>query len=468
MTRSLLVVGAAVAAAVSFAAPVHGQGSSVYTQSACMSARNGAGVASPCTDGSAIFFNPAALALQPGALGLGVTMIRASNEFFYDDDRLPSLKRDAETIPVPHAYLQYRFNERLGVGIGAWAPYGLGIEWPVCAGDQPNCGDPNFEGRFTGYDNSLRGLYIQPTLAYQLVPNRVSVGVGVDFVRGSLEINRRQDLSEVAIPGQGGATFGNLGIPVGTDFAEVELSGDGSAVTGHVALLARITDALSIGARYMHEAEIDFDEGTADFRQVSTGLTLPAGNPLGAPAGTPVDAVVAAQFAEGGMLVDQSVKTSLTFPAQAVVGVSFGMTPGLKLLADYQWIGWSSFDQAEVEFGVLPSDVIDFGYEDTHTYRLGADFQATDALALRAGFVYNTAASPRPNPLLPEAERNYYSAGLGYNVTDRLGLDAMVMFVDQAVARGSVRPGGPEVGHYTSDAFIYGATFKYRIGRSIP
>ena len=39
------------------------QGYGLYEQGACAMARAGAAVAAPCEDGSAIFFNPAAIAL---------------------------------------------------------------------------------------------------------------------------------------------------------------------------------------------------------------------------------------------------------------------------------------------------------------------------------------------------------------------------------------------------------------------
>src|SRR5437879_1201387 len=47
---------------VAGSAPASAQGFSVYEQGACAMGRAGAGVAAPCEDGSAIFFNPAGLA----------------------------------------------------------------------------------------------------------------------------------------------------------------------------------------------------------------------------------------------------------------------------------------------------------------------------------------------------------------------------------------------------------------------
>ena len=462
MKRSLVIASVALAASVS-GSPAYAQGSSVDQHSACMAGRIGAGVANPCQDGSAIYFNPAALALQPSVIGAGVTWIRRANEFFYDRDIAPSVDREA-TTPVPYGFVSLRLGQRLAAGVGVFAPYGLGIDW-----------DPTrFEGRYVGYDNALRGVYIQPTVAFQLVPERVTLGAGVDIVRGSIEINQRADLATVPVTGTP-FTFANFGIPFGTDFADARLEAEGTGVTGHVGALVRLSDRFSIGARYLHSAKIDFDEGTARFDPVNTQLVLGPSNPFRVPGGTAVDRLVAGQFLPDSALGDQGVTTSLTFPAQAVVGVSFQLLPRLLLLADYQWTGWSEFDQLDVDFAnarardfVLPLD-----YDDTNTFRLGAEFSAANALMLRAGFRYNDAATPIATPLLPENERNYYTAGLGYRFGNGLGIDAMYQFVDQADRRGRVRPLAPnepspgtEVGLYTADAHVFGLTLSYRFGRT--
>lgn len=461
MRRSLFVAGAALAAAVGTTVPLEAQGSSVDQHSACMSGRIGAGVADPCQDGSAIYFSPAALAMQPSMLGVNVTFVRSENEFVYDREAALSASRGPETTPVPAAFGSYRINDRLAAGLGVFAPYGLGLDW--------NDDLETFEGRFTSYDTQLQGIYIQPTVAYQLVPGRVSIGGGIDVVRASLELNQRVDLATTPlptqpIPGQT-LTFGNLGIPFGTDFADATLTGDGTGVTGHVGFTARLSDKVSFGARYLHRATVEFEEGDAEFTVIPTGLTLPAANPLGAPAGTPLDALLAPQFAGEGALAPQSVSTELTFPAQAVIGISVRPVPDLNLLADYQWTSWSDFDALPVDFGGgAPDRELELGYDNTSTLRFGAELAATEALMLRAGFRYNEAATPIATPLLPENERNYYTAGLGYRFGRRLGIDVMYQFIDQADRRGRVRPVGGPVGLYTAEASTFGVTLSYRFG----
>jgi long-chain fatty acid transport protein len=159
-----------------------------------------------------------------------------------------------------------------------------------------------------------------------------------------------------------------------------------------------------------------------------------------------------------------------------VVGVALTPIDRLRVVADYQWTGWSSFDEAPLDFEFLTDQTLVLDYQDTDTWRLGAEFGATDALSLRAGFIYNTPAEKEfsVSPLLPEAERNYYSAGIGYRFGRGLGVDVGYQLVDQADRRGRVRGRAPgmtdaelearNVGVYDSDAHLWNVTFSYRFG----
>ncbi|HYR09923.1 MAG TPA: outer membrane protein transport protein [Longimicrobium sp.] len=437
MRRSLAIAGAAAVACAAAGTPLHAQGSSVDQQSACMAGRVGAGVAMPCDDGSAVYFSPAGLAHTPSVVSAGVALVRAGGAFEYDSgmepgDRTRRLERETANVFVPQGYINFRASDRLAVGIGVLAPYGLGLEWPVCEAETPRCGSPNFEGRFTGYDNSIKGLYIQPTVAFQLIPDRLSVGAGFDYVRGDIEVHRRQFGPEP----QG---LGN------TEIADVELKGKGTGTTYHVGGILRLHPRASVGVRYLGSAEVDID-GDATFVQVSTGN---AG----------VDALIAGQFP-----TDQGVATTIEFPAQLVAGVALGVTRQLNLLADWQRTWWSSFDAFPVDFETQPDQSLELGYDDTNTFRFAADFAATEALALRAGFRYNEAATPRATPFLPEGERNYYTVGLGYRFTPALSTDFSFQYINQPDRAGSLIPGGPRAGVYEATGMVFNFTLAYRFG----
>lgn len=437
MRRSLAIAGAAAVACAAAGTPLHAQGSSVDQQSACMAGRVGAGVAMPCDDGSAVYFSPAGLAHTPSVVSAGVALVRAGSTFRYDEAMIPAdgttvLERPTENVPVPQAFINFRASDRLAVGIGVLAPYGLGLEWPVCAAATPNCGTANFEGRFTGYDNTLKGLYVQPTVAYQVVPDRFSIGVGLDYVMGSIEVHRRQ--------------FGPEALGLGnTEIADVELSGSGTGLTYHVGAIVQLSPRTSLGARYLGSAEVDID-GDATFVQVPT-------NNAG------VDALIAAGFPN-----DQGVGTTIEFPAQLVVGLAHRATDRLSLLADFQRTYWSSFDAFPVDFEEEPDQSLELGYSSTNTFRLAADFAANEALNLRAGFRYNEAASPRATPFLPEGERNYYTLGLGYRFTPALSTDFSFQYINQPDRAGTVIPGGPRAGIYEATGMVFNFTLAYRFG----
>jgi long-chain fatty acid transport protein len=256
--------------------------------------------------------------------------------------------------------------------------------------------------------------------------------VGLDYVMGSIEVHRRQ--------------FGPAALGLGnTEVADVVLEGSGTGFTYHVGGWLRLSEKTGLAARYLGAAEVDM-EGDAEFAQVMTGI---AG----------IDAQIGA-----GLPDNQGVGTTIEFPAQAVVGVSHQATDRLNLMLDYQRTYWSSFDQFPVNFETEDPDTLRLNYDDTNTFRLGADFRATDVLMLRAGFRYNEAATPRATPFLPEGERNYYSLGLGYRVTSALSTDFSFQYVDQPDRAGAVIPEGPRAGVYSSTGLVFNFTVAYRFG----
>jgi len=408
-----------------------GQGFSVYEQGTCTMAQGGAAVARPCGDGSAIFFNPAGLLETEGiTLSGGATLIAAQGSFTADYTR-EETDLENSPIPVPHLYAAWRSSSDVAVGLGAYVPYGLETQWPT-----------NWDGAFEGYDNGVQAFYVQPTIAYQIT-DRIRIGLGPILGVSNVTLNQRLDASQQEVPSNAvpeGTTFGNLGVPFHTAFADAGLEASGAlGYGGHLGVTARITDWLDLGVRGMTPIKFNY-EGDATFEQVRTGLTLPANNPITGQA-TPLDLILEPAFVNGP-LVEQSVETELTMPAQIVAGVAVQATERLLLQADYQWTGWSSFDTIPLDFA---NDVLDQtrreGYQNTSAVRIGGSYEATDALTVRAGYLFNQAAAPdrTVTPLLPEADRNHLTAGLGWHVTETVGLNVAYQYLAQNDRRGRVR-----------------------------
>ena len=223
--------------------------------------RGGTGVASPCADGSAIFMNPAGLLLPKGkgVTSAGATMIAATGDFTNSTTGEVS-ELVKETHPVPALFMGYGLSDNATIGFGIFAPYGLAIEWPTTA-----------EGRFLGYYSSVKGIYFQPTFGLK-ASDRLSFGIGFDITSSEVELKQRVDLADQeAAPG---VTFANLGVAYGTDFADVQLAGNDMSVGFHLGAIAKITDDLSFGIRYLSKQTVDVDDGHATIAQVPTNLYL--------------------------------------------------------------------------------------------------------------------------------------------------------------------------------------------------
>src|SRR5437899_7828160 len=83
------------------------QGFGIYEQGTCAMGRAGAGVAAPCPDGSAMFFNPAGLAgLTGGHATVGVTLLDVRGGFT-DDVFQQKTKLDDPLLAVPQVYISY-------------------------------------------------------------------------------------------------------------------------------------------------------------------------------------------------------------------------------------------------------------------------------------------------------------------------------------------------------------------------
>ncbi len=447
-----------------FPALLGAQGFGVYEHNTCAMARGGVTAASPCPDGSAIFFNPAGLAGLSGThVTGGVTLIQAQGSFT-DDFLAQRTDLDNPLIPVPNGFVTHAIDPKLTVGVGAFAPYGLETRWPVAG----------FEGRFIGYNTKIRSVYVQPTVAYQVHP-RLKVGVGVAYIHSSLELHQRVDLSTQAVPGQS-YTFATLGIPTGTDIADSKLSASGNGFAVNFGGILKITDRLSIGGHWLTKKTITYD-GDGTFERILTNLILPPNNPLNAALGLPaasplpVDQVIAPQFASGAPL-DTSrahkASTQVTLPPQGTIGIAYKVRDNWTVMADYQYTVWGWFNTVVIDFDAADNSTPDVTLtprnKDTHGFRFGTEYQYSPKLMLRGGYLYHTAAEPNDfvTPLLPENSRNEFTVGLGYRLTPQLHGDLAYQYIRQNDRRGRVFSDVVgNTGLYAFHAHLFGLGLAY-------
>lgn len=470
MTRSTLHTGVvlmfAAAALAAGMRPAAAQGFGLYEQGACAMGRAGAGVASPCADGSAVFFNPAGLALTTGArvASIGFTGIAPRGNFTNTGTSAVSPLED-HTYFAPSGYAAAPLGKRAVLGVGVFAPYGLTVDWPTTS-----------EGRFLSYRTSLQSVYIQPTVAFRL-NDQVLVGGGLDITRTSLDFRKRIDLSTQLLCTSSGCvttpfgtplTFAVIGVPPGTDFADSDLSGSGVKLGGHVGVIVRPNDRFSIGARYMTRQSVGIDNGTLTITQVPTNFRLPVTLGPGLPAGTPIDPLLAPNFAAGQALSNQTASTTLPLPDQFVAGIAAHVSDPLMIFVDYQYTHWKLLDQLVIASQFLPTTTIVLNYQDAQGVRAGGEYKLRMA-TVRGGVDVHSAASPDESvtPLLPEGQRQEVAAGVSLPVGRVGSIDLAYMFIHQSDRNGrTVDAAVPTTalnnGQFHYNANLFGASFAVK------
>lgn len=421
---------------VASATPAVAQGYAVYEQSACMTGRGGAGVASPCPDGSAINYNPAALSFDKVQIALGGALVSPRATYTAWDTNKESLL-NVRWYPVPNVFVSAPLGKRLAAGIGLFAPYGLTTDWPATS-----------IARFLGYKSLVQGVYLQPTVSFK-VSNRLSIGGGLDITRLNLELLQRLDLAEQIVTGTN-LTFHQVGVPIGTDFAHVTVKGHAWSAGFHVGALLKASDRVSLGVRYLGRQQVDIDDATLESSQIVTG--------------TRYDAALAGLFRPGQKLASQAVKTSLPLPDQLVGGVAVQATSRLKLLLDYQWTNWSEFEVLAVDGETLDMAAVE-DCRDTNAIRFGTEFRVNNRVTLRAGFDGHGPATPihAVTPNLPEGTRYEYSAGVSVQWTEKLGLDVGYLFMDGRPRPGRTTAKGGNDGTYVFKAHIPTVMFRMQL-----
>jgi len=438
----------------------HAQGFQLNEIGTCAVARGQAVTASPCKDPSVIYWNPAtAASLEGWSIYAGAAAVIVGGGFTADTSRRVFDSNVPVSVP-PHVFVNYGSrDDRWAVGLGVYVPYGLTSQWHT-----------DFPGRFEALKASLTTVYIQPNFAWRFAPNWQ---VGGGPVIGYSTVQLRQSLDLARQQAQPGLTFGQLGVAAQTEFARAKLSGSGTAFGFNVGVHGALGADWEIGARYLSQLDFHYDNADATFSQVPTNLVLSAGNPLDLPPGTPVDALLATEFAPGAPLSAQKVSTRIKHPAQFQVGLGYSGLVNTRVEGDFEWTQFSSFGQLPIDFSGPASGqsrTLLEDYENSWSIRIGAEHAFAVGIKGRVGFTY--VKSPAPDatvtPLLPDMNRRNYTAGFGVPLSPRYTLDAAYLHVDTSGRRGRIVERtsadqtalGLNSGFYTLDANVVSLSIR--------
>lgn len=389
LTCFLLVTGAAAAST-----PALAGGFYLQEQSPKETGRALSGGAAAGDDPSTIYFNPAAMTQLAGIqTSIGGSLLLASahqtNRGTYrsipgSTARVPVSGNDGgnpfeSVIPVPSFYASAQVSDRLWLGLGVNAPFGLKLEY-----------DDGFFGRYDSLYTDLKTYNIQPSAAYKLTDN-LSVGGGVDvqYVKATLT-NALPQLSPLV------ATDG---------FAS--LKGDDWSIGWNAGIFYTTGDT-NFGAHYRSGISHKL-AGT----QIVSGLVGPvaAGN---------------GEFA---------ATAPLDLPDIATISMMHKLTPQLRAMITAKWYNWSKFKGIAVTSAAGTTNK-ELDYRDSYSVSVGGEYDVSRALTLRAGTMFDRSPT-NPQYLttrVPDGDRVWLTGGATWNISDSMALNVSYAhtFVEKA------------------------------------
>jgi long-chain fatty acid transport protein len=350
-------------------------------------------------DPTTIFFNPAGMAWVNHFEGyVGVNFLTRTEGQVVGANPYPGegsiAYEEQNWYFFPDGYAVVPLTADLNFGLGGFAQYGLGLKWQ----------DPNttYNGQFISQNAVIQSLDTNAVFSYKLLP-QLSIAAGVDYRFSKVQLERN-------VPGVD--PFTGAVVPVAHVKLNSELLSNGG--WGYNAgIMYKPIEEISIGAAYRSAITIDYD-GTATFTPRPTGNAV-------------LDALVAAGLPTG----TPPVQTSIHFPSSINLGAAIGLGGGFLLALEADWTEWSTFQSLAITFPTLTGrDILrPTLWQDSWAYRAGLE-KSFGAWAIRVGYYYDN--TPQPDfdvsPLLPDADRNVYTAGFGYN-TERWGFDVGALLI---------------------------------------
>ncbi len=414
------------------ALPLSAAGFSIFEQGTKAMGMAGAFTAQ-ADDPSLLFHNVGGLGfVDERQIAVGVTWIHGLEAELEGANPFPGEGYEAEQESLsefpPHAYYVQPINDTWKFGFGLMTPFGLTTEW-----ENPN----QFAGRFLSTKAALQAVDLQPTLGWQVSPS-FGIGLGAVARISTVELNRN---------------VGSIN-PFTQRFVDVgrlELEADYSEGFGFTAgMLHKATDRFSWGLSYRSKVKVEYD-GDAKLTQISTGNTQ-------------FDALLRTRLP---FSVELPVETEIEFPDEASLGFAFGITDSLLVETDFNYTGWSSFENVPIIFtggatNSLPDTSLPQQWDDAYNYRLGLRWTAGNGHQWRFGYVYDETPQPEEgmSPLLPDANRNGITAGFG---NGRFDLALMYLMFDER-SRSENLEGQEEstfFGTYNTTAILLGATVNF-------
>lgn len=394
-------------------------------------------------DASSMQFNPGALATLNSkySLSLGGSLAFSNTEYTSLRPEFKSTDTDNPINTPFYLYASAKVTDKFAVGLAVYTPFGSSNVW----------GD-NWSGKYLIQEISMKSIYIQPTVSYQ-INDWISVGAGLNIVYGQFELNK---------------AFPIVGDPRSPISPSNPILADGSAnLSGNtikygynIGVFLQPTEKLNIGVSYRSQVDIELDdsegEGKFDYPASINGIP-----------DNMYQALVAGYKAAGA--TDGSFTATLPLPASLNVGLAYQIDEKWLVSADFSYVEWSIYENLEF----VSTDALALNsknkreWNNTMIYRIGAQYSANDKLDLRAGFYFDETPTDKKYyaPETPGADKIGITAGLSYKLNEKFSLDASFLYsVGEKVEAYDTNEKAQNFGgEYQNTAFIpsVGITYNF-------
>ena len=378
-----------------------GAGFAVYEQGAAAMGQGGAFTAR-ADNPSAIFYNPAGISQLEGTqTSFGATAIIVDSEFRSVNGNTTKMFQQI-TYP-PNFYITQSLSDKLSIGFGAFAPFGLKTHFPE-----------DWELSTISYRSDVASIYFNPTISFR-PHEKVLLGFGIDYVIATVKLRLKANPP----PGQ-------------IDFSIYDGDGDGWGY--NFGALFLLSDKTSLGATFRSQVRIDF-EGRAE-------SSFPG-------------------------FVNGAAFTNLIMPPIAVVGLSHYVFPHFAIELDVQWTGWSTIQSLDLSFENSAFDTsIPRNWNDVFAIHLGGEYWFNEVFALRAGYTLDETPIPDStiDPILQDATRDIFSFGVGCTtgfVTTDFAYSVFFLRDRDVNNTITILTPTPQQGTYETTAHLLGLNFTF-------
>jgi len=436
---------AAFLASIAISTPVLAAGFAIKQQSATAQGNAFAGATAGAESPSYMFFNPAALgrfdrsSIQVEASAV-VTELKLRDSSATTTAGVPiggSTRDDdaGDDAVLPSVYALLVPNDALRFGLGINVPFGLGSEYAN-----------NWVGRYHTLKSNFKSININPAVAYRAT-EWLTLAAGLQFQWSEAELVNSIDFGTI------GAAAGVPGaVPTEQD-GRGKVTGDGWAYGYNFGALADLRPGTRVGVAYRSSLDTTL-KGDSRFRLDDAG-------------------VGAAIRAGTGAFVDGDAETDVKLPPMLSFGIHQDVNEKLAVMAEAQWTGWSTFDELVIDFdnAAQPNSVTEFDWHDAWFFALGATYKPDERWTLRVGGAFDQ--TPTRNryrtPRVPDTDRYWLAAGIGWQIQENLSLDLAythVFFDDADVRLRGTDPGNAARGNldarYQNNIDIVSLAVKWR------